>query len=99
MILHKTISKHSANFEQSMLKLVFFTICWRLSQISHSRPETLRRYALAQDMIGPTKLNWNTPGTQKVERATRAWKMCVLHAFHSRRTPRPARKCGTLHLR
>ena len=51
MILHKTISKHSANFEQSMLKLVFFTICWRLSQISHSRPETLRRYALAQNMM------------------------------------------------
>ena len=24
MILHKTISKHSANFEQSMLNLVFF---------------------------------------------------------------------------
>ena len=99
MILHKTISKHSANFEQSMLKLVFFTICWRLSQISHSRPETLRRYALAQDMIGPTKLNWNTPGTQKVERATRAWKMCVLHGIHSRRTPRSTRICGTLHLR
>ena len=49
MILHKTISKHSANSEQSMLNLVFFTAIWRLSQISHSRPETLRKHALAQE--------------------------------------------------